>query len=282
MARPRASPKFPQPWVARGGPPAGDELGERRFFAAAAAAVWCAVAPAAASPWNRADGGVFVANRIDYFRSSTPVSQYGRVDSDSYVEWGVTDRWMAGGKAVFGTAFVTDADGARTVSGFGESDIFVQRQLQRGEHSATSIRLAGVWSGDVTDGARPGEQAGGFDIDLRALHGRDVMLDPFKIFIAAEAGYRHRLSGAADQARAEFLVGLEPSRRLLILLEAQSIISLRNNRPGLDDFDLVKAQASLVWRATKRWSLVAGYRTEFAARNIEPGDAFTFGFWSEF
>jgi hypothetical protein len=238
--------------------------------------------PAAASPWNRGDGDIFLANRLDYFRSSTDVSTFARLDSDSYVEWGVTDRWMAGGKAVFGTAFIEDATGARTVSGFGESDIFLQHQIQRGEHSATALRLAGVWSGDVTDGARPGEQAGGFDIDLRALHGRDVILNPFKIFVAAEAGYRHRLSGASDQARAEFLIGIEPSRRFLILLEAQSIISLRNNAPGFDDFDLFKAQGSLVWRATGRWSLVAGARTEFGARNIIPGDAFLLGFWTEF
>ncbi len=233
-------------------------------------------------PWNRADGGVFVASRLDYFRSSTPVSSYARIDSDGYVEWGLSDRWMTGGKAVFGTAFVTDASGVRTTSGFGESEIFLQRQLRRGEHSATALRLAGVWSGDVTDGARPGGQAGGFDIDLRALHGRDVLLRPFKIFIAAEAGYRRRLSGAADQARAEILAGVEPSRRFLVLLEAQSIISIRNNAPGFDDFDLMKAQASLVWRATKRWSIVGGARTEFAARGIDTGEACSLGLWTEF
>jgi hypothetical protein len=257
-------------------------LGARFTFVALAAVALNAAAPAAASPWNRAVGGVFVANRIDYFRSSTPVSAYARIDSDGYIEWGLTDRWMTGGKAVFGTAFVTDALGSRTVSGFGESDVFLQRQLRRGEHSATAVRLAGVWSGDVTDGARPGEQAGGFDIDLRALHGRDVLLKPFKIFVAAEAGYRHRLSGAADQARAEFLVGLEPSRRFLVLLETQAIVSVRNNDAGFDDFDLMKAQASLVWRATKRWSVLGGARTEFAARGIEPGEAFSLGFWTEF
>lgn len=78
-----------------------------------------------------------------------------RIDSDGYVEWGVTDRWMAGGKAVFGTAFITDATGSRTISGFGESDVFVQRQLQRAEHSATALPLAAVWSGAATGGARP-------------------------------------------------------------------------------------------------------------------------------
>ena len=247
-----------------------------------AAVALVGAAPAAASPWNRGDGDIFVANRLDYFRSSTDVSAYSRLDSDAYVEWGVTDRWMAGGKVVFGSAFIEDATGARTVSGFGESDVFVQRQLQRGKHSATALRVAGVWSGDVTDGARPGEQAGGFDIDLRALHGRDIILKPFKVLVAAEAGYRRRLSGAGDQARAEFLVGIEPSRCFLILLEAQSIISVRNNAPGFDDFDLFKAQGSLVWRASRRWSLVAGARTEFGARNIVPGDAILLGFWTEF
>lgn len=257
-------------------------MGERwRALIVAAVALFSA-APAAASPWNRGGGDIFVANRLDYFRSSTDASTYARLDTDAYVEWGVTDRWMIGGKAAFGTAFIEDADGATTVSGFGESEIFLQRRLQRGEHSATALRFAGVWSGDVTDGARPGEQAGGYDIDLRALHGRDIILRPIKIFAAAEAGYRHRFSGASDQARAEFLVGVEPSRRFLILLEAQSIISVRNNAPGFDDFDLFKAQGSLVWRATGRWSVVAGARTEFGARNIVPGDAFFLGFWKEF
>lgn len=78
------------------------------------------------------------------------------------------------------------------------------------------------------------------------------------------------------------LVGIEPSRRFLALLEAQSIVSIRNNDPGFDDFDLFKPGASLVWRATKRWSVVAGARTEFAGRNIEPGDVFSPGFWTEF
>lgn len=256
-------------------------MGQRRLCAAFAASFLLS-STAGASPWNRANGGVFVATRTDYFRSSTAVSAFSRVESDTYVEWGVTERWMAGGKAVFGTAFITDTAGSRTVSGFGESDVFVQRQFQRGEHSATAIRAAGVWSGDVSDGARPGETTGGFDIDIRALHGRDVLLTPFKVFVAAEAGYRHRLSGAADQARAEFLLGLEPSRLFLVLLEAQSIISIRNNDPGFDDFDLMKAQGTLVWRATKRWSVTAGARTEFAARNIEPGNAYSLGFWTEF
>lgn len=257
-------------------------MGGRSLIVAMAGALWCAATPAGASPWNRNDGGVFVANRVDYFRSSTDVSRYARIDSDTYVEWGLTSRWMAGGKAVFGTAFIEDATGARTVSGFGESDVFLQRQLQRGVHSATALRFAGVWSGDVTDGARPGVAAGGFDIDLRALHGRDILLRPIKIFIAAEAGYRRRLSRASDQARGDFLIGAEPSRRFLLLVEAQSIVSIRNNDPGFDDFDIVKAQASFVWRATKRWSIVAGARTEFAGRNITPGDAFSLGFWTEF
>ncbi|MFN0025223.1 MAG: hypothetical protein ACKVS5_15135 [Parvularculaceae bacterium] len=251
-------------------------------------AVWLAAnlvaasASAEASPWNRTDGGLFVASRIEYFRSSTPVSAYSRVDSDTYLEWGLTERWMAGGKTAYGTAFVTNANGTSTIAGFGESEVFVQRQIQRAKHSATAVRVAGVWSGDQTQGAPPGEETGGIDADVRALHGRDVVLQPFKIFVAAEAGYRRRFSGAADQVRAEALVGLEPSTRLLVLLESQLIVSLRNNDMGFDDFDLFKAQASVVWRATRRWALVAAARTEFAARNIEPGDAVTLGLWSEF
>lgn len=235
-----------------------------------------------ASPWNRSDGRFFVASRLDHFQSDTDVSRYRRIDTDLYLEFGVTSKWMTGGKAVYGISFVDNASGSFSRSGLTEGEAFLQRQILRGDHSATALKIAGVYDGDAAAGARVGASAGGVSVDVRALHGRDLVLRPFKMFLAAEGGYRRRFEGSADQLRAELLVGLEPTRSLLFMLETQTTRSLRNEEAGLDDFDVTKAQATLVWRATRRWAVLGGARQEFAARNIEPGSAFFLGLWTEF
>lgn len=254
----------------------------RSFFAAVAAAYFAASLPAHSSPWNRADSGLFVSTTTGYYSSKTVVSRYSRVDSDTYLEFGATPSWMLGGRVSYGTSFSDSAAGAFTDTGLNQAEIYLQRQIRRGEHSATSVKLSGARSGRLSTDAQSGASAPNMEIELRALHGRDVMLEPFKIFIAGEAGYRRRFGGDADQIRADALVGFEPNSRLLLLLETQSVISLKNEDPGFADFDLHKGQASVIWRRSRRWTFVAGGRKEFAARNIPAGTSFFIGVWSEF
>lgn len=255
---------------------------ERSIIAAVAATYFAASFPAHSSPWNRTDSGLFVSTTTGYFASKTAVSRYSRIDSDTYVEFGATPLWMLGGRVSYGTSFSESAAGAFADAGLNEAEIYLQRQIRRSEHSATSVKLSGVRSGSLSIDAQSGASAPNMEIELRALHGRDVMLEPFKIFVTAETGYRRRFGGDADQIRADALVGFEPSSRLLLLLETQSVISLKNEDPGFADFDLHKGQASVIWRRSRRWSFVAGGRKEFAARNRAAGTSFFIGVWSEF
>ena len=86
----------------------------------------------------------------------------------------------------------------------------------------------------------------------------------------------------ADQARADVLIGFEPASRLLFMAEARTQVSLGNERAGGDDFDVVKTRASIVWRASRKWRIVAGAEKEFFARGVTPGTAVILGMWSEF
>lgn len=248
------------------------------------AAVFAAAfaASAQASPWNRADGQLFVSTTANYYWSSTETSRYERIDSDTYLEFGVTPDWMAGGRVSYGQSFTQFSTGSTNDSGLNEAEFYVQRQFQRGEHSATSAKFSVVRSGGLSTDAQTGAASPNMEFEARVLHGRDVLLEPIKIFATAEAGYRRRFGGDADQIRAEALVGFEPSRDWLLLIEAQSITSLKNEAPGFADYDLYKGQASIVWRKHRRWSVIAGARREFASRNIASGTAFFAGLWSEF
>lgn len=241
-----------------------------------------AVRPAGASPWNRADGAVFVASRFDYFWSTTPVSSYSRYGSDAYAEFGITPRWMLAGKVYYGTATSNSGLGQFTRTRFGESELSIQRQILRGPRAATAVSVGGAWSDRLANGSRAAFVDPGFDIDVRALHGREVIARPIRVFSVAEVAYRRRFGDAADQARADVLIGLEPASRLLFMAEARTQISLGNERADGDDFDVVKTRASIVWRASRKWRIVAGAEKEFFARGVTPGTAVILGMWSEF
>jgi hypothetical protein len=253
--------------------------------AAIAIAVCAAFAPglsASASPWNRTDGGLFVASRFDYFWSTTPVSAYSRYGTDTYAEFGVTPNWMLSGKVYYGTAISDSGLGRFTRTRFGESEFAVQRQLLRGPRAATAVSISGAWSERLADGTRVAFVDSNVDAEVRALHGREVVSRPLRIFSVAEIAYRRRFGDAADQARADLLIGFEPASRLLFLAEARTQISLGNEGVGGDDFDVVKARGSIVWRAAKKWRVVAGAEKEFAISGITPGMSVILGAWSEF
>lgn len=257
-------------------------MGERSFLAATAASFYAACAAAHASPWNREDGGLFFSTTANYYSSKSALSSYSRTDSDTYLEFGLTPAWMLGGRISYGTSNSESAAGAVTDSGLNEAELYLQRQLLRGAHSATSVKFSGIRSGRLSIDAKSGASTPNMEFEIRALHGRDIILQPFKVFAVGETAYRRRLGGDADQIRADALIGIEPASQFLFLFEAQSIISLKNEDPGFADFDLYKGQASIVWRRSRRWSFAAGARKEFATRNIEAGTSFFLGLWSEF
>lgn len=257
-------------------------MGARSIFTAIAAVSAAVLVPAHASPWNRRDGALYVSTLANYYSSNTDVSRYSRFDNETYVEYGATPRWMIGGRVSYGTSISASGEETVAASGLNEAEIYLQRQIQRGAHSATSFKISGVRSGSLSRDAQLGPPAPNMEVEFRALHGRDIQLNPFKIFAAGEIAYRRRFGGDADQFRADALIGIEPASRLLLLIEQQSIVSLRNEAPGLADFDIYKGQASIVWRKSPRLAVVIGARKDLAARNIAPGAAVFAGLWSEF
>ncbi len=257
-------------------------MGKRLFCRLSALFALLTASDAAASPWNRTSGDIFIANRFDYYWSSTDASRYQRSGSDTYAEVGLARRWMLSGKVAYGTSSSNSGLGQFSRTGVGDAELGVQRQFRRGEHSATAISIAAAWSERLADGARAGFGEHAADAELRLLHGRDIAIAPLKIFITTEVAYRCRFAGAADQVRADALVGFEPLPRWLVLAEGKSQLSLGNQDSGGEDFDVIKSRASIVWRATSRWALVVGGEKEFAARGVAPGVSVFVGAWSIF
>lgn len=260
------------------------------LFAALVLAARAMLATAEASPWIRDKGRLFISTRTDYFIAEAdeaamagagPV-RFERYDSDTYLEFGLTPSLMIGAKAVYGTSTYFDGTTLSQASGFSEIEGFVQRALWRNARQTLSVKLAGAAPASFVGGPRPDLQRDSADVELRALYGRNLSFSPFKLYATAEAGYRRRFGAGADELRADLLLGAEPARAALILCEVLVVKSLRNEDPGGADYDVVKIQPSLVWRAGRRWSLQAGLAHEPAGRNLLLGDAYFVALWTTF
>ncbi len=209
-------------------------------------------------------------------------SRFDRFESNTYFEYGLTDKITVGGKALYGTTwFRRDAE-VDTANGFSEIEGFAQYQFRRDSRHAASVRVAISKPAHFRSGARTILQGDGVDAEVAALYGRNIVFEPIKIFTAIEIGYRKRFGDSADQIKSQATIGVEPSKRLLFLLEGFSTVSLRNEINAGVDYDVLKVQPSLVYRVGRQWRIQAGVTEEIHGRNLELGRTYFIGLWSEF
>ncbi|MEE2691477.1 MAG: hypothetical protein VX640_08060 [Pseudomonadota bacterium] len=266
-------------------------LSKTAACAGAGAAAWLAAAtPVSASPWGRGAGRLFLSTRADYFtatrESGEPAAlgpvRFERYETNSYAEIGVGWKTMLGVKVVYGSSTYFDGFTEYSASGFSEVEAFAQREVFRDGRQVLAVRVAGAAPSRLQTGARQGLASDRADAEARIVYGRTLAEKPVKIFGAVEAGYRRRFGAGADQFRGDALLGVEPARKILGLLELFSTKSLGEGEPGGGAYDVVKIQPSLVWRATKRWSFQAGVTHEAWGRNLLLGDTYFLSLWTEF
>ncbi len=253
----------------------------------ALAAIVAAGSSAHASPWARFDGELLVISKADYFHADL-ISQdpaggdYRSLDNNTYLEFGLTENITIGGKAIYGTSWLSRPSETVTNSGFSEIEAFGQYQFLRTIKQAASVKLSAGKPAAFQPNARASLGAGGADIELAALYGRNLIFEPIKLFAAAEVGYRKRIGSAADIVRTQITIGAEPSDHWLFLLEGFSTLSLRNEGFAGADYDIVKIQPSIIYRPSRRWAIQAGVSQDVASRNLSRGRSFFIGLWSAF
>lgn len=242
-----------------------------------------------ASAWNREQGRILIITRADDFRSSSTLGLddgqtiFQRRDVSTYVEYGLSRKFMIGGKVIYGTSNAVAPDTLPTnASGFSEVELFSQYQLWRRNSDVGGLRLGVIRPADETSGARQLVSGDGIDLDLSALYGRNLPFPIGTAFVSSEFGYRLRTGAGADQLRSNITFGANFTKNWLFLLDIQSSRALSEAELGSPDFDVVRLQPSLVWRTGKRFSLQAGGFSEVAGRNLARGRSFFISLWTEF
>lgn len=254
----------------------------------------CASPSSSIAAWTQLKGeGLIISTLSDYkadarfdaLAGRAPSVEYRKLELSIYGVYGVTDALTLGAHPTLARLRTASFAGSGTQSKTGLSDIelFARQRLIAGDGWVVSaqglIKLPGPHAIDRD----PLISATSQDIEGLLLFGRSGRLFEREYFSSLEAGFRARSNGAAGQLRADAAFGVRLWPSWQWIAQSFSYIST-GRRSNLDpgDFDLYKAQLSILHTLTRSVSIQAGGYTEYAGRNTGAGNALFVAIWSRF
>lgn len=254
-----------------------------------------------AGAWNQEPGHGQVILTSSYFDSSRAFDGSGTDQKfassgdfrqllfQSYFEVGVIRRITVVGNIYAPVLRYSDTSGALYSAGLGDIELGTKLRLNSLESPWTvSAQISAEFpTYSVTEDPAPGNHQE--DVEARLLVGNGSDWQHHHGFWDAEVAYRYRTGAPADQIRGDFTAGVDLTRRFMAMAQIFTIKGLRNGGPfdatnpnAQSDFDLYKAQISLVTSITRRMRIQAGWNNTFAGRNTGRGSALILAIWKSF
>lgn len=251
----------------------------------------CAADNAAASPWGRAPGELFLISDFEYFRTQSvlkafntgaDVNSYYRAGGSTYGEFGLTPSVTIGGKAWFGSHWRRESDFVESSGQVLEIEGFAQQKVFQNAFHSGAVKLIVGNAGSRPLDSRPDTPGANLNTSLLFSYGRNIIKKPMKVFVVSEVGLKKRFGADADQVIVDSAIGIEPDNRFLLLTDLYTTFSLQNQSMDGADYDVIKLRPSIVWRPTAKWGLQAGLTQEIAGRNLTLGRGYFVALWSRF
>lgn len=128
------------------------------------------------------------------------------------------------------------------------------------------------------------------DVEARLLVGRGFTIGGRGAFWNVEVAYRFRDEAPADEVRLDATLGYDVTSNWLVMGQFFGIKGVGNGSPGASpgnptletDYDLYKAQVSVVYRIAPSIRLQVGYLRDLAGRNTGAGQGALFALWLKF
>lgn len=189
-----------------------------------------------------------------------------------YVERGLTRRMTFQGRA----GWTRGEDGFADYAGRGPLELGFRYALLKTDATVASLYLGGALAGEGRNAGYAAPGAGQADLEVRLLVGRSGALAGRKAFIDAQLARLDR-SGLPDETHVDLTLGLEPSRRWLLLTQ----IYAGQAQTGAGDPRWLKLEVSAV-RHLGDWRLQAGWRQSVAGRSSPVESGPVFAVWRAF
>jgi hypothetical protein len=215
--------------------------------------------------------------------------EFRKAEINTYIEYGLTDRAMLIGSIFSTRAGFTNQYSKLSNTGLSDSEFGLRMRLN-------SLESSTAWSAQGLIKAPTSKNTGqipiaNHQVDVEGGVGvsKNIGHSSSPAFWTVETGYRFRAGAPADEIRIGGTVGV-PFGNFLVLGQSFVIKGLRNSASATvdgnptirTDFDLYKAQASLVYRLNRSVSLQGGYAANVAGRNTGAGGAANVGVWVSF
>ncbi len=227
----------------------------------------------------------------DNDRDRQPQERFSKWQLNPYGEYGFTPNVTLGFNTFvdYVSGENPDLAGDRNHNaGLADSELFARLRLWERDSAIISIqplvKLPSLYASD----SLPRSGSEDFDGELRLMGGYGFAAAGHNHYLSAEAAYRKRFGGPADQFRVDVTLGLRPAENWLIL--PQIFTTWRVNAPsgaaftqsGQDDYDLVKAQLSAVYEFSDNMGIQLGGFSHVRARNTGAGGGGLLALWKRF
>ena len=176
--------------------------------------------------------------------------------------------------------------------GLADPEIFIRQHLWHGDLFGNDTRFAlqplVKLPSLYLDAGNPRSGTDNFDAEMRLQVG---IVFPFldrHHFIATDVAYRHRFGEWRDQWKVDSTLGINLTDRVLLLYQtfltqrAEGTARHAESSAAVNDYDLLKAQISLVYRLTDNVRVQLGGFQHMEARNTGDGKGVLLSFWREF
>jgi hypothetical protein len=128
------------------------------------------------------------------------------------------------------------------------------------------------------------------DVEARLLVGRGFSIGGHGAFWNVEGAFRFRDEAPADEVRLDATLGYDVTPNWLVLGQFFGLKGVGNSSPSASpgnpsletDYDLYKAQVSVVYRIAPSIRLQVGYLRDLAGRNTGAGQGALFALWLRF
>lgn len=212
---------------------------------------------------------------------------FRKLEVNPYLEYGASDDWTLGTSFFFQYLEQDDAKGGSLSNrGLGEMEWFARYQLLREHGYALAIQPLVNLPGHYFDKRGPIAGREDWDAELAALSGYGFSWRGRHHYVDAKAAYRYRSGPLRDQYRLSAVAGLQLDDDWQVMPELHftgraqggaNVLSLG----GQNDYELLKAQLSLVWRFNEHYALQLGGFRHIAGKDTGAGGGAMVAVWTQ-
>jgi hypothetical protein len=266
---------------------AGRRLGRSVGVAAALGLIVGASAGALAGAWTAPQGSGLVIETLYGWTGygptwgGNPAVPQSRVDAQTYVEYGVTDRITIFGQTAL-EHYALGSPNPDVYNGLDYSDVGLEAKLWSTGEWVFSAEATAFAPGAHSPSQPAQEGNTGGAGEGRLLAGANFMLGSTPGFVDAELGYRLRTAGPPDEWHGDLTVGFKFTPRMMLMLQNFNTVSAVSNNPTFPAWRSSVIEASLVYALDDRWSVQIGLFTTVATVNTNSQHGAALALWRRF